>query len=305
MKQIDVFYPGWVRKAITFSIDDGNIAMDTKFLSIVKPAGLRGTFNLCTPLTRLPSAADYRAFYQGYEISNHCHFHPHALSTQYPMLPVSDDPFDPETANPAFFYRTAEPGVYRHHTHTGWRYIADNENYLRCVEKCQQQLEEVFGKGTVHGFVWPFGEQNNPEVFSRLKECGFASIRKTGDGGFDLPTDRNAWSYNATHDDLTEKSIAYEDLPDDGRMKWLCIGVHSIDYENAGKWQVLQAFCDRFGNRPESFWYASVGEIFDYEDATRQLQRDGNTLRNPSDTDLFLCVEGVRKTLRAHSELSL
>lgn len=304
MKQLEVFYPGWVRKAITFSIDDGNIPMDTKFLSIVQPAGLRGTFNLCTPLTRLPSAEAYRSFYRGYEIANHCHFHPHALSPQYPMLPVSDDPFDPQNADPAFFYRTAEPGVYRHWTRVGWRYIADNENYLRCVEKCQELLEEVFGKGAIRGFVWPFGEQNNPEVFSRLKALGFASIRKTGDGGFDLPADRNAWSYNATHEDLEEKSASYEALPEDGKLKWLCIGVHSIDYENAGKWQVLQNFCDRFGNRPEDFWYATVCDIFDYANAARRIEVVGDTIRNPSGTDLFLLVDGVRKTLRANSALT-
>ena len=38
MKQIDFqFFPGWTRKAITFTIDDGNVFMDRKFLEIVKP----------------------------------------------------------------------------------------------------------------------------------------------------------------------------------------------------------------------------------------------------------------------------
>ena len=50
MNSIDLhFFPGWTRKSISFTIDDGNIAMDEKFLSIVKPAGIKGTFNLCTP----------------------------------------------------------------------------------------------------------------------------------------------------------------------------------------------------------------------------------------------------------------
>ena len=28
------FYPGWTRKSITFSIDDGNVPMDRKFIEI-------------------------------------------------------------------------------------------------------------------------------------------------------------------------------------------------------------------------------------------------------------------------------
>ena len=47
MKNVDInFFPGWVRKSVTFTIDDGNIKMDKKFLDIVKPAGILGTFNL-------------------------------------------------------------------------------------------------------------------------------------------------------------------------------------------------------------------------------------------------------------------
>ena len=53
MKQIDLnFFPGWVRKSITFTIDDGNMKLDRKFLDITEPAMLKGTFNLNTPLKR-------------------------------------------------------------------------------------------------------------------------------------------------------------------------------------------------------------------------------------------------------------
>lgn len=41
-------YPGWTRKAITFTIDDGVLDMDRKFMNILNPAGIRGAFNLCS-----------------------------------------------------------------------------------------------------------------------------------------------------------------------------------------------------------------------------------------------------------------
>ena len=41
---IDVkFYPGWTRKAMSFSIDDGNLEMDKKFMDIVEPYGFTST----------------------------------------------------------------------------------------------------------------------------------------------------------------------------------------------------------------------------------------------------------------------
>ena len=42
MKTIDLhFYPGWTRKSMTFTIDDGNVKLDRKFLDITEPAGLK------------------------------------------------------------------------------------------------------------------------------------------------------------------------------------------------------------------------------------------------------------------------
>ena len=76
-KRVDLnFFPGWTRKSVTFTIDDGNIPMDTKFLEIVRPAGILGTFNLCSHWMDKMSPEEYREFYRGYEIANHCKYHP-------------------------------------------------------------------------------------------------------------------------------------------------------------------------------------------------------------------------------------
>ena len=94
MKQIDLnFYPGWTRKAITFSLDDGNVVYDKKLIDIVKPAGIKGTFNLTTPLKALPSKEDYRALYAGFEIANHSHLHPYAMSYKS-LRPLKNELFD-------------------------------------------------------------------------------------------------------------------------------------------------------------------------------------------------------------------
>ena len=306
MRQIDVnFFPGWVRKSLTFTIDDGNIAMDRKFMGYVKPAGIRGTFNLSTPLVRM-EIDKYADFYKGYEIANHCKYHAYAL-TEKTEREIKNELFDPETADKAYAYLTDEPDLYRIHTYA-WTYLAGTpEKYLDCVDQSQKQLEEVFGKGKIRGFVWPCGQQKNEKTFELLKQYGFQSIRKTGtttdSTGFALPADRTVWSYNANYTNVCPVAKLYDEYPDDGELKFFALGVHSKDFETYGKWDDLKYFCDLLGNRPEDFWYASVGEIFDYEDAVKAIEITEEKIVNPSPIDLFIKIDGKRFTLAANSEI--
>ncbi len=301
------WYPGWVRKSITFTIDDGNVVLDRKFMNYVKPAGIKGTFNLRTPLKSYMSADDYRRLYRGYEISNHCRYHAYAFADGKEYA-FADVPFDEATADRSLVYPTDEEGIFRIYTYA-WTYIADAERYIKCVLDCQRELEEVFGKGKITGYVWPCGKQDNAEVIDRLKKLGFAAIRKTGNvrgsTGYSLPADRTEWSYTANYTCMTETAAEYEALPDDGQLKFYCFGVHSHDFENAGRWDVLIDFCEKYGNRPEDFWYASVGEIFSYEDAVKSVRTEKDRVYNPSDIDLYVTIDGKRRVLGAGETIYL
>ncbi|MCQ2428220.1 MAG: polysaccharide deacetylase family protein [Clostridia bacterium] len=308
MKNIDLnYFPGWTRKSISFTIDDGNVRLDRKFMDIVKPAGIKGTFNLTTPLRHMEDKNMYVDFYRGYEIANHCRYHayPFADGKEYD---IKNESFDRETADRACVYPTAEEGIYRIYTYN-WCYLADDDRYMECVASCQAELEELFGKGKIKGYIWPCGEQPNASVFSRLKNCGFQNIRKTGcvkdSTGFALPADRTRWSYNADYRCMTETAELFEKYPDDGTLKWFCFGVHSHDFENAGRWDVLIDFCEKYGNRPEDFWYASVGDVMTYEDAVKSVIGSADAVINPSDTDLCVKIDGRRVTLGAGEKISL
>ncbi|MBQ8432364.1 MAG: hypothetical protein IJX28_05725 [Clostridia bacterium] len=311
MKHIDLnFFPGWVRKSITFTIDDGNLKLDRKFLNITEPAGLKGTFNLNTPLKR-GTPEEYVAFYKGYEITNHCKYHPMAFSPRMPLRPVAEEAFDKTTANPEFLYRAEEDGVYwgSDVPHNRWWHVATDEKYLACALDATEELENVFGKGIIQDFVWPFGAQENEVVFEGLKKQGYRSIRKTGcvknSTNFALPADRMAWSYNANCNCMEECGAQYDALADDGELKFFCFGVHSHDFENADCWEVLIDFCNKYGNRPHDFWYASVGEIFDYEDAVKAVQITDTKIVNPSPVDLYIKIDGENIKLAAKSEMMI
>lgn len=311
MKQIDLnFFPGWVRKSITFTIDDGNLRLDRKFLNITEPAGLKGTFNLNTPLKR-GTPEEYVAFYKGYEIANHCKYHPMAFTPKMPLRPISEEVFNKETANPEFLYRAEEEGVYwgNEVPKNRWWHVATDEKYLACALDATAELESVFGKGAIKDFVWPYGAQKNEAVFEGLKKQGYRSIRKTGcvknTTEFALPADRMAWSYNANCTCMEECGAQYDALADNGELKFFCFGVHSHDFENADCWDVLIDFCNRYGNRPGDFWYASVGEIFDYEDAVKAVTVTESKIVNPSPIDLYIKIDGQQEILKANSEIIL
>lgn len=293
------YFPGWVRKSFTFTIDDGNIALDTKFINIVKPYGIVGTFNLSSPKLESYTPEFYRELYRGYGISNHCKYHPYVL-TEDKMQPICDEKFDPATAKRDHLYRTEREGVYRYCIRGEyWGYVAEPEAYCKLADDCLEELNSVFGENSVNTFVWPYCEQKNDKVLDYItSKAGYYAVRKTGSlkdtTNFSLPSDRAHWSYNINHVELLETAETYEKYPDDGELKFFCFGLHSHDYERGNCWYLLEDLCRKYGNRPEDFYYASVEDIFRYEDAVKSLVISEGFVENPTDITLYVKIDGKR-----------
>ena len=311
---IDVnYFPGFTRKSLTFSIDDGNLKFDKIFLDNVRPHGILGTFNLCYA-DRLPPE-EMREFYRGYEIANHCKNHPRVFSDGITPR-VSDEPFSADggedfTAENPIVYKTDIDGLYYYHPYPnvarpgGWYRVATPSFYIECVDSTRAELEAVFGEGSVGGYVWPSARQNNTEVREHLISAGYYGIRRTGDvldtTGFALPLDRTDWSYNARESNLLSVMEKYEAYPDDGELKFFCFGLHSHDYEYSGKWGELSEFCKRYGDRPEDYYYATNGEIFAYADAVKKIEITESEIKNPTDKTLYVKINGVKSVLAPNS----
>ena len=294
--KIEFFYPGFVKKAITFSIDDGSIEMDKKFMSVLAPHGITGTFNLCS-VKRLEDP-EYRAFYASYGIANHCQGHPMVFAVDK-TYQFSKEPLNETNGREELLYPTDDPRIFRCYPHT-WRTYTDRDTYYELSEQSREALLSAFGASAAKDFVWPHGQQNDPELHAMLKKR-YRSIRKTGSlmdsTGFSLPADLHAWTYNAVHNNLLAAAELYEAYPDDGELKFFSIGVHSVDYENADCWEDLRLFAERMGNRPETYYYASVGDIFDYAEATKCIFIENGCVKNPSDQTVYLAINGVRLAL--------
>jgi hypothetical protein len=304
--EIDVkFYPGWTRKAISFSIDDGHLDSDKKFMDIVEPYGIKGTFNLCSERLARMSPDEYREFYRGHEIANHCKYHPAAF-VDGEEYDISDEPFDRESSDRSKLHRfDGEEGLYHAaRAAGGWLRRATADAYIRLVEQGHRELEEVFGEGSIRCFIWPYGQQKNKKVMDYVHSIPYyygdrwTHANKTPDVYFAPPT-KDAFYAPARHNNILAVAAEFEALPDDGELKFFCVGIHSIDYEKADKWGDLLTFAKTYGARPEDYFYATIAEIYDYSEAVKALEITDTEIKNQSDLDLYVKIDGERRVVKA------
>lgn len=298
-------FSGWVKKAVSFTIDDGNLPLDKKFIEIVKPGGIKGSFNLCG-LDRMGSLTpeEYREFYRGFEVTNHAKRHPKVILSD-DNYELSDEPFDMASSDKSKIYRSDIEGLYYKYYTTWWGYVATADAYIKLIDAGKKELESVFGEGSVVAFVWPYCRQNEPRLHEHLKAAGYASVRRTGGAGFELPKDRMDWCYNANHSNLNDRAAEFDALPDDGELKWFCFGVHSHDFENNNCWDVLETFVANYGNRQSDFWYATVRDIFEYEDAVNLAEITDTEIINHSNKDLYAKIGEEKITIPAKTTYTI
>ena len=306
------YFPGWVRKSVSFTIDDGNVEMDKKFIDIVRPAGVKGTFNLCYSDRMTPE--EYREMYRGFEISNHVIYHPEIFVPGTPYI-FSDEPFNKDTADYKIVYPHPEvegaylvSGYYYGVNPDRWLLIVYPERYNELMDETTERFNAIFGEGAVRSFVWPFGQQvDYKKVVEHVAKIGFYGARDAGwpVKTFSMPENRLCWKYCAMENDFIEVMEKFAALPDDGELKFFSFGVHSIDYERERKWNDLQYFCDKFGNRPEEFYYGTVGDIFDYEDAINSLVITDTEIVNDSELTMYLKIDGEKLTVAPKSTFKL
>ena len=97
----------------------------------------------------------------------------------------------------------------------------------------------------------------------------------------------------------------YEAYPDDGELKFFAFGVHAIDFERDARWDDLKTFAAKYGNRPDTYWYASVEDIFDYEEAVKSLTVTDTSITNPTKITVYFELDGEKFTLAPGASHSL
>lgn len=325
---IDVnFYPGWVRKAATFSFDDGyynewyyaniyngsngarpKITMSTsteaKILKIMNDNGVKGTFNLVTNWvagshgTDEAAKTELRTYYAGQEVGSHSKSHPFMTN------------------------------------------ITETEIIQEITESTSVLTDLMGYKPTA--FAWPYNgilQSSYADSWAALEEEGYLFSRTTASALSDTSADGDIekHGFNATVTDssykllrqfqatgntpalakpdgnVAQKFLNYED---DGKLKlWYTWG-HSFDYvvdefgvgfssqtnygngypvTNETKIAQFEGFCKLLG-ADDSIWKATNSEVIGYLAAMAKVSVSGRTVTNASDRTIYITVDGVRKT---------
>lgn len=273
----DLRYPGFRRKALTLSYDDGTVH-DVRLVEILNRYGIKATFNLNSihftqrrpqktrAMTREEAAALFAG--SGHEIAVHSFSHPFLE-----QLPRGN---------------------------AAWELMQDRKT-----------LEEMFGC-IVRGMAYPMGTYNN-EVVEAARLCGICYARTCkATHGFDLPEDWLRLHPTCRHNDPALMELCsrfltlHEDRPWDPRPKLFYLWGHSYEFSDDDNWELIEEFCARMADNPD-IWYATNGEIYAYMEAARQIVSsvDGQLLYNPTARTLYLEISGEKKLLEPDQTLDL
>lgn len=266
-------FPGFKRKALTLSYDDG-VRQDKKLISIMQKHGLKGTFNI--------NGGMFGTEYNGEEVGK---------------MTVEEA---------VELYNSSGMEVAIH----GYKHLSlskvDSAIAVNDVIKDRVDLERIFGR-IIKGMAYANGSYDD-DVVDILKKCGVNYSRTVvSTENFELPTEWLKLPATAHHNNpkLMELAEQFVNLPK-GRNFWydtpklFYLWGHSYEFDNNNNWNVIEEFAEFMGGR-EDIWYATNGEIFDYVTAFDRLEynAEGTIIHNPSAIDLYLSYKDKEVLIRA------
>lgn len=249
-------YPQGLRKALTFSYDDGQ-DFDKRLAELLRSHGMKGTFHLNSGNLGLHrndetyvSADELKEVYAGHEIACHGlqHRNPPTLTRQQMVLEIQED---------------------------------------------RKNLERLTG-GLVQGMSYAFGNYDQ-EIIEIARSLGIKYSRTVNDTkGFFPPADFLQWHPTCHHDNhLLELGDRFLDVPGFYELPVMYVWGHSFEFGHSGDWSTIEAFVEKMAGKTD-IWYATNMEIYTYIQAVRsqQFSADGMTMHNPTATAVWVNTAG-------------
>ncbi len=259
------YYPGWTRKAITFSLDDGSDYFDPLLIAILNEYGMRASF-------MLPRSTEYDVtLYAGHEIGNHTNSHSQQFMTTnanpYTLSKILADIDKQDTRLEGFIAaaKKLNPALDLNDTMasfaipmtSGYIFDADGsadsttislsdpdkqKTDARSTEDNETLAEMFLAAGIEDYDARTIADLTNKEVMDLYFEAkGYVASRVIRNGApvsYVLPEDFLFWTPSARLSQMADKdndpdngyqndlSADFIDLADDGEMKLLYIWGH-------------------------------------------------------------------------------
>ena len=271
MAQIFMRFPEGKYKALTFSYDDG-VEQDVRLIEILQKYGLKGTFNLNSALY-----APEGTVYESGRV--HRRMTEKAVSELYKQDGIE----------------VAVHGA----THPWLEQLPQNMVTKDLMED-RQNLERQFGC-IVRGMAYPYGTYSD-QVVESMKTVGIVysrTVQSTHD--FLMPTDWMRLPATCHHNDPELMNLADRFIEGNshGRPWMFYVWGHSYEFEARDNWDVMERFAAKMAHR-DDIWYATNIEIYDYQDAFKQLKfsMDGDRVFNPTAYELWLERNGTLQSVK-------
>ena len=259
-----VTYPEYAMKAATFNINDGN-STDAAVINLMNTYGVSATFALDGTETN-------SSIYSGdnIEVANHTTHIEMYLTESY-----TDDEGNPVTA-PTY------------------------DECVASIETAESDISSTYGV-TPTGLVWPYFAPEERDFFSTLKtyaaDNGYEYIRDSQvTDSFDLPTDWQDWGITgwvqaANTDALLAKADEFAAL-NPSSVKIFSVAGNGEDMTES---QLTSFYTSLFGKiSGDDIWKATNIEICSYLKASDELVITKESIYNPTDTTLYMLVNGSR-----------
>ena len=218
------FFPGWKRKAVTFSWDD-NADNNLTVLEKVNNAGLKTTFHLIAGWAPVETQKEaYVQKFKGHEISNHSYSH-------------------------VWFKDYALSGAQKQ--------ITDAKNIL-------SEYAGYDVTGFAWSYARPTNATNYDyykELHPWLqKESGIEYARTTlFTQSYDIPEDWHNWNTTCETKSYYLYLQPLLDLPDDGKLKLLSMYSHPSEYgTEANPWSNLDTMLSAISSNSDVLWNATI-----------------------------------------------
>ncbi len=273
-------YPGALRKAVTFSYDDG-CEDDLRLVELFNKYGIKGTFNINSHRlingNGISVSDAKRMIAEGHEIAVHGKFHK-ANGISRPVEGIRD------------------------------------------VLNCREELEGALGKiirGMAYpdtGITRFANGSDYNTVKGYLKELGIVYSRTLGgdNNSFELPTDWYAWMPSFHHNNPEAQRFIDEFLNLELENNYhamrhprlLYIWGHAYEFSVNDNWSLIEDICRKIGGRSD-IWYAANIEIYEYVNAYNSLiwSADGKTVYNPTLYEIFFADSNERYCVKSGETL--
>ncbi len=253
MSQLYICFPNWTYKAVTLSYDDGRIS-DRRLVSICNQYNLKATFHLCDSFLDQHKEGEL-PFISRKEVNTLYEGH--------------------EVSNHTLNHSTLTRSVCEH--------------IVSEVVENRKSLEKLVAY-PIKGLSYPNGVYNS-HVTQILRALGIKYSRTClASHRFHLPDDYLLWHPTCHHnDDILQKAETFLQVSYNQRLLLFYVWGHSYEFERDGDWEVIEAFAQKIGNRPD-IWYATNLEIYDYMHKAALLEcfADECGAYNPTDTIIWL-----------------